>query len=288
VTERQPTSVLDFEGPRRLGSSSPTVAVTEAEKPERAWRGQRVLTIDGKAAFELSYWCGTCPFVFKRLVDSNRTLSIEGMTDRLDAGLALLDELIVTSVAALLPEGDYMPLLLEIQPRLVFPGDEDDYFSKEQVTTWGVDAFWGLPEDPRVPYYRTPSRVIDEGARLYEFVVPLVPPNWNEPERVELYVQRLRSTSRPTALALGVLDVRQRAVGDTPAAGIAHWGLTHFLLDGHHKIEAAARIGGMVRLLSLLAVDASLASREAVEQLPSILRTAAVDSVGGREGEPEQ
>ncbi|GAA3469853.1 hypothetical protein GCM10018965_044060 [Nonomuraea roseola] len=48
-----------------------------------------------------------------------------------------------------------------------------------------------------------------------------------------------------TAVALGVLDISGPYFSDRE-----HWGLFHFLLDGHHKLLAAARAGQAVRLLS--------------------------------------
>jgi hypothetical protein len=41
-----------------------------------------------------------------------------------------------------------------------------------------------------------------------------------------------------------------------------HWVLTHFLLDGHHKMEAAATAGRPIRLLSLLDEHISIATPE--------------------------
>ncbi|MDJ0952613.1 MAG: hypothetical protein QNJ81_02930 [Acidimicrobiia bacterium] len=270
------TFVLDSSEPQRLGTSLPAVSVDEAEAPAGGWHGKRILTVDGKAAFEMSYWCGTCPFVFQRLEGANRTLSMDALTERLDSGLGEVDTSVVESVASLLPEADYVPLLLEIHPRLVFPGDVGDYFSNEQVTTWGIDSFWGLPENPRTPYYRTPTRVVADDARLFEFVVPIVPPNWNDRGRVERYADRLRQGSEPTCLALGVLDVRQQADWETPEGGLVHWGLAHYLLDGHHKIEAAAKSGRAVRLLSLVSVDSSLAPRDDVKRLADVLAAAPI------------
>jgi hypothetical protein len=49
-----------------------------------------------------------------------------------------------------------------------------------------------------------------------------------------------------------------------------HWALTHFLLDGHHKLEAAALTGRPLQLLALVAVDASLAREDAIRRLPDI------------------
>jgi len=41
-----------------------------------------------------------------------------------------------------------------------------------------------------------------------------------------------------------------------------HWVLTHVLLDGHHKIEAAATAGRPIRLLSLVDERISIAAPE--------------------------
>jgi hypothetical protein len=46
-----------------------------------------------------------------------------------------------------------------------------------------------------------------------------------------------------------------------------HWVLTHFLLDGHHKFEAAARSNRPIRLLALLDERISIASPEDVAQM---------------------
>jgi hypothetical protein len=43
-----------------------------------------------------------------------------------------------------------------------------------------------------------------------------------------------------------------------------HWGLTHFLVDGHHKMHAAAESGRPIQLLSLLSLGGSLATADQV------------------------
>lgn len=62
----------------------------------------------------------------------------------------------------------------------------------------------------------------------------------------------------PTAVAVSTLDLCQPALSLQATDEYEHWGLTHFLLDGHHKLEAAASAGRTVQLLSLLALDESL------------------------------
>lgn len=196
----------------------------EDAKPEGAWAGRRLLLLDERPAFRLSTWCGTCPFIFERLEGANETLSLDRVQDRLTEGVAGLDGDIVEAFAALLPAGTYVPMLLEVQPKLVFPAGGDDYFAAEQVSTWGIDSFWGLPEHPHTPYYRTFSTAVSDDAQLYEFVVPMVPPSWNEPERVQEHRDQLQVSSRPTAVAVSTLDICQPAMENDATDYHQHWG----------------------------------------------------------------
>lgn len=231
---------------------------------------RRLLMVDDEPAFELSFYCGTCPLLFRRLETAQEKLSLESMQERLAGKLDDPDDGgVIDAFGTLLPEGTYLPLLLEVEPRLVIPGREGDYFSGEQVTTWGIDQFWGLPEYPHTPYYRTFETAVDADAHLYEFVVPMVPPTWNERERVEEYVALMEQGTVPTAVAISTLDVCQPAI-DRGDDYFVHWGLTHFLLDGHHKLEAAATAGRPVRLLSLLTLGESLAGAEDTARLPAL------------------
>ncbi|MBM2616482.1 hypothetical protein JIG36_13035 [Actinoplanes sp. LDG1-06] len=217
---------------------------------------ERLLLVDGKPAFELTFWCGTCQILFQRQEGSTETFSPEGDDP-------------VEAFGSLLPQGDYQPLSLEIRPRLVQPSGAGDYFAEEQVETWGLDSFWGLPVYPRTPYYRTFETPVDGEAHFYEFVVPMVPPSWNERAQVEKYASDLESGDVATAVAVSILDVSAPAGADGPDH-YQHWALTHFLLDGHHRMQAAAETGHPVRLLSLLAVDSGTASRPMVERVPAL------------------
>lgn len=247
-----------------------TLSFTESESPADGLAGRRQLSLDGRPAFELSFWCGTCPALFRRLEGATQTLSLEHLADRLRRGLGDLDVEVMREFGRLLPPGAYLPLLLEITPRLVRPVEPGDYFAHEQVATWGVDSFWGLPENPRTPYYRTYETAIDEATHAYEFVVPMVPPTWNDRCRVADYESLLTRTSTPTAVAVSTLDICAPATTGPNQDWYEHWVLTHFLLDGHHKLEAAAAIHRPLRLLALVSLAGSLAPAEAVERLVSI------------------
>lgn len=262
--------LLAHAAPRTLGTASAArLAFAEADSPEGTWAGKRLLLLDDHPAFELSFWCGTCPFLFERLEGARDTLSLDAMSDRLAEGLRDLDTDVIETFAELLPVGDYIPLLLEVQPRLVRPSEDHDYFTHEQVDTWGIETFWGLPAYPRTPYYRTFESPVDAEAHLYEFVVPMVPPSWNDAARVAEHAVRLSSSSRPTAVAVSTLDVCVPATNPGPD-WYWHWGLTHFVLDGHHKLKAAADAGRPLQLLSLVSVDGSLADADQLARLPAL------------------
>jgi hypothetical protein len=275
--------LVEMGDPCELGVASGariSFSTSTTTTPEGPRFNPRQLLLDDDPAFELSFWCGTCAFLFERLSGANEKLSLDAVQGELNEGLDRVEPVIRDAFAALLPIGEYLPLLLEIRPRMVSPGDQDDYFSREQLDTWGVDPFWGLPNYPRTPYYRlfeTPvsggtSRVSEAtDGHLFEFAVPMVPPRWNDPDRVMAYQQRLAGSARPTAVALSLLDICQPAtLQGSESDYYAHWGLTHFLLDGHHKMQAAAESGLPLGLLTIVSVDHSLAQREDVLRLGAL------------------
>lgn len=247
----------------------------EAPKAKGAWAGRRLLWLGSKAAFELTFWCGTCPLLFQRLEGATSTLSTAELEDRLSRGLSEIDSDVLAAFAELLPATAYLPILLQVTPRLVTPAAEGDYFAHEQVATWGLNGFWGLPENPRTPYYRTFETPVTTGAHLYEFVVPMVPPTWNDRARVQQYSQALETGSLPTVVAVSTLDISQPALRDHSSDYYEHWALIHFVLDGHHKLEAAAAAGRPLQLLALVAIDASLAKEADILRLPAIRAQAA-------------
>jgi hypothetical protein len=251
------------------GGTAPRLGFGEEPGPPDAGPGRRVLFLDEEPAYGLSFWCGTCPFLFERLEGANDTLSIEDLQTRLNDGLDELDRQVIDRFAALLPGGRYLAMLLVITPRLIHPVKDGDYFAEEQVATWGLDGFWGLPEYPHTAYYRTFQTRVDDESHLFEFVVPMLPPASNDRETVAQHVARLETSSRPTAVAVSTLDVCQPAM-DHGTDYYSHWGLTHFLLDGHHKMHAAAVSGQPLQLLSLLSVEGSLAAAEHVATIPPL------------------
>ena len=215
----------------------------------------RRLQLVGKAVFELNLWCGTCPALFKKLAEPQRA-DLEVANDRLSATMERIDDSVLQAYGQVMPRSEYTVLLLEVSPQLVEPGSASDYFTHEQVATWGADPAGGSLDDPGTAYYRTFEAPMPNDGHLYEFVVPMVPPRWNDPARVAQYT---RAAEVGTAVAYSLLDVIEPEAGEGEYP-YQHWVLTHFLLDGHHKVEAAAAAGRPVRLLAFVDERISMAS----------------------------
>jgi hypothetical protein len=88
----------------------------------------------------------------------------------------------------------------------------------------------------------------------------MVPPAWNDSDRVAEY-SAAAGADPGTAVAYSLLDLLQPAM-DEGKDFYEHWVLSHFLLDGHHKIEAAASAGRPIRLLCLVDERISIAAPE--------------------------
>src|SRR2546421_3381803 len=153
------------------GSGS-VVGFREDRSGNGPWRS---LTIEGKPAYDLGTTCDTCDFVFERMTGANQSVEPAGVAEALRDGLRALDDGIVEAAGRALPDGEYRVALLDAAPQLVWPGDHHDYFTHEQLDVWEIDSFWGLPHNPKVPYYRTDTRRLPPDALLFEFVVPMFP-----------------------------------------------------------------------------------------------------------------
>ncbi len=244
-------------------SASPVSFETEGGGSWKVW--DRYIAIDGQRAFHIGNVCGTCSFFFARLGGAKRSVNVPEVVSELNAGVAGLSRPVVDALRQILPDGRYRPVLLRVAPKLVRPGEPADYFATEQVELFGVDSFWGLPHDPRTEYYRLDSGRVGEGQALYQFLVPTFPHGWLKSEQVEGYSALLQQGGMPTAVAIGILDVKEPAdlAGNTGIT--SHWCFTNYLLDGHHKVFAASRSGLRCSLLSFLAVDRGISSADQIE-----------------------
>jgi hypothetical protein len=218
----------------------------------------RFITLDGKRAHHIGNICGTCPFIFERLEGANAKVSPAELSTSLRNGISSIDAALTETVMGILPTGVYKTLLLSCVPQFISPSKKGDYFFEEQIQLWGVDGFWGVPHYTRNEYYRTQlAKIADRGA-LFEFIVPMFPKRYLHEETIDSYAAMLDHHTNPTALAVSILDVK-------------HWCLAHYLLDGHHKMFAASKVGRSISLLSFLAVEKGISTAGQIGEVLTVL-----------------
>jgi hypothetical protein len=234
----------------------------------------RFITLDGRRAHHVGNICGTCPFLFERLEGANEKVSPTELSNTLRNGIKSIDQRVIDVAMEILPTGAYKVLLLSCVPRFISPSGKGDYFFEEQIQLWGVDGFWGVPHYAKNEYYRSEMAKIGNRGALFEFVVPMFPKRYLHEETIQSYDAILSHPTIPTALAVSILDVKQPATWMGNPEITTHWCLAHYLLDGHHKICAAAKAGKPISILSFLAIEKGVSGPD---QIAETLKTLAQD-----------
>ncbi len=210
------------------------------------------LSVDGRRTFEVTGRCDTCPFSFARLAES-RSVDLGRMAQSLRDGADEISDLLIEVLSRGLPAGEYMAALLDVVPIKTEPGDDDDYFTHEQRGIWEPALSQeGGRHDPHTAYYRLATQRVAPDTVFYEFLVPLHD-SLSEAETKD-WSARLLAGMRPVALGLGVGELREPATWTGEPDITKHLCISHYLLDGHHRVEAAGRLGLPIRLLTALAV----------------------------------
>lgn len=260
------TKLLDRATRNIIQSQSPLAFSTTGGGAWEVW--DRYLTVNGKQAYHLGNVCGTCSFFFERMDGANEGIEVGELTTLLSNGLNSLSPQVVDTLAQLLPPSEYIIALIRLKPELVELSGDNDYFAVEQLENEGVvESFGDPPHNPKVPYYRVEGRsavkLSDEalhGGAAFDFLVPMFPETVLQKERIVHYEDILNDGVAPTAIAISILDIKGPA-----CSGTEHWCLAHYIIDGHHKIAAAARTQKEMTLISFIAVSKGVSSKEQIE-----------------------
>ena len=207
----------------------------------------RYLEINDDLIYLLGNVCETCESFFHRLSNAELPIAPSELSRRLGDGINNLTDEIIDTISLILPEGDFVVGILRVAPSRMRTNPRK--FSRRGDRRYSPKHYWG--QDSR----------IDNDTVLHESILPLVSQAQLIKSRIKYYQSQIRSRSIPTALALSIADVRcvsQRQLD---------WKLIHFLIDGHHKIEAASRLRKEITLLSFLSVSESLARSQHTKKI---------------------
>lgn len=230
----------------------------------------RVLTVDGEGLFVVGNVCDTCAFFFERMSETNTKLEVSELRNILEKGLTEIHQEASSTLAQLMPQSDYTAALLKIRPEQVISRGPNDYFAREdfEFEDFMVDPGPPEPHDPRTSYYRVAGRngvelESDYGiARGYDFLIPFSSEQALNADRVSYFVSALERGVTPTAIGISTLDIKGPSVKDR-----THWCLAHYILDGHHKLAAAACTGKEITLLAFITHDHGVSSKAHIAEL---------------------
>ncbi|MCZ4497403.1 MAG: hypothetical protein JWM25_1988 [Thermoleophilia bacterium] len=219
------------------------------------------ILFDGNPTYEFGNPCGTCGVTFDKVTDVDFRLddelaaSLLGTLNRLPADVDLL------RLGRVLQSGKWDVGVFEGIPRLIEPGAEGDFFVEEVTPLHGSGQ--NDQGRPRTSYYRfgmdttIAKRFNFESAPVLRasLIAPMQNPAAADEGRVQHWLTQHEAGHQLTALAVGIVDFQGPAFWDAIDAGCAyreHQVLTHYLLDGHHRVLAGARAGAPVRILSFI------------------------------------
>lgn len=257
---------------RTICSPHSPIALLEDGGTDAWGKWWRWLVIEGRKAYQLGNVCDTCDFWFERQDVEIKTPDLSDLKDLLVAGVAKLDADTVETLSRVVPSGFYEILLLQSSVIGTAPGEKTDYFSAEQVENFGIDGFLGHPINPRTSYYRSTVTSLGRYESFFEFVVPLIAKDMLDQTRVRIYEDVLNSGRTPTAVSLSVLDVKTPSNSPKENESESHYCLAHYLLDGHHKVEAAARAQRPISMISFLACEKGVSSPAHIQTVLSAMR----------------
>ncbi len=240
------------------GSNSKLGFATTGGSTWPVW--DRFLTYNGEHLFHIGNVCGTCNFFFnKKEINLNRSFDTNEIRELLNNGIAKLEDIDV--LKSIFPNGEYVVIKTEIRPVLTFPNDKNDYFITDLFESW-IDENGGESETNQ-EYYRGLSKKIKESEKLFEFFIPTYKTSDLNESRITEYMDLIQVGLKPTVLALGILDVKNsmrfpEIDGEEIDPEIdTHWCFANYLIDGHHKIMAANRLGKSITLISFISKEQS-------------------------------
>ncbi len=241
---------------------------SEYEKDHSRWYCH--LMVAGERIFEYGCPCGTCGILFRKVGSVAHRLSDTEAVRLLGELDSIPTESNLQDLARILEPGLYHPMIIEGNVRLIQPGTTDDYFTTDVVRLFGLEApDYKMPPDPQTPYYhfgtdhqleRTGRLDGPHQALVTAIVMPLHDPFQLDRERVEYWKGQYKAGVRLITFAVSVIDDQEPF--DQPADQDYKFKeqflFTNCILDGHHRIQAAAELGAPVRILTLLARNYSI------------------------------
>lgn len=231
------------------------------------------LTIAGKKSYQIGVACAECSFSFERIdedsISKNTVINMlsQEIKEQLDTGIEKIDQHILDDIKAIVPNGKYQVVLTSVLPKLVVPQQQSDYFV-EELAELDYNAAQN-PYNTKTNYFRLNTAALPN-EDFFEFLIPIKSLDSLDKQRVKQHEELLVKGNRPTAVALSKITYGEpphRLVNEN-ALIINHIVLSHYLIDGLHKVYASAKTQKPIALLFFVPQDHGA---EYIEHLKSFL-----------------
>ncbi|MHA0041310.1 hypothetical protein [Deinococcus sp. PEB2-63] len=236
---------------------------------DRGYLG-RALQVHGQAVAHIGWGSDTLPALVQALPPTQRPplVAVAETQEALAGGLHSLDWVTATRLGSLLPPGWYLANLVTIRPAPVVPGDPLDYLPNELERYWPGQGVSSRAEavSYRAPGWREPGmitfldgRQVPGEAAGVSVLLPTQPAETLNADRVAFYREVFRLGRQPTAVSLQVVEERD-SNSQTDGQPLERLTLSvHLLVDGHHKVQAAALEGTALTMLAFTALPVTAA-----------------------------
>jgi len=229
IDVKNPDSKISFCAPR------------DKSGPWKGYSWSREMFLDGKKMFEYGPNCETCEFYMKQVGNTVSSVTIDSVRDRLNSDVTELSDDLVFPLSTIPPAGTYGVVLREVMP--VFDAQPDFYAAEDTVPY--------LVNSKEISKAVNESGMDGEGYKYgritaKEYILPMRKNSGLDGKRISHY-ENMPPGNSPCAVSLSFLEMHGR--GDYDIF------MLHFLLDGHHKIEAAANMKKPVKLLSFISCE---------------------------------
>ena len=229
----------------QVSTPKPIISIIFAGGDRKTRRIDNVyLSVNGRNVYDIGVACGTCPFLFNRKLDFKPALSADEITEILRDGLTDLNPKVISSFAGLLETDEYLVGLTSSTPKYINPNLSDE--EKE-----GARYLTGYYGAVLTEHYQGRKWEIDANGEVCEIILPLTSTKNLALACVEEYKQSIMSGKKPTVVAYSYVESRHPAVGNFKEMPDFAF-LVHFIIDGHHKLFAAAALGQPITILSFL------------------------------------
>lgn len=215
----------------------------EAPKSSDGTSWHRELCINQKSIFSYGPNCETCQFFIEQCNSVDSSITINEIRQVLNTDVSDIPKNLIDSIKTILPNNIYGISFRDIKPT-VFSNHE--YQLSKELTLYELckkDITKMVNESKNDNEKDKYKELI-----FHEYILPIQKNTFLNDQTIKSYEKLLTEQKTPCAIAISVLEIHGRD----------HWYdifLLHFLLDGHHKMQAAANIHSSIKLLSFIKCD---------------------------------